>query len=562
MAYLLAAEADKIQEFVFRSSRLREVVGASEMLNRFCDEGVEPLLTGHGGDPNHDLPVNDGGSIRAIFNGADAEKRARKFGADLAELYRLSLGGSLSVAKPVVLNGNFRDANKRASEALRHSKQHRKGTTLDAHGAYIAYCASCGVGLARMHGRLQGEEAGEDRSRYLCAICLAKADERWQERSARLQEFRSAVVGTKGETPEDFHFHWPQDADAVARYDLRGRSYVAYLVADGNSMGQLFGQCDKEQIEKLSQEMPEVVLKSLSYAAGLAFARLDSKVDKKGRRIIPVLPLIRGGDDLFALISAPYALDLARRFCLTFEKKMAGVVQELELPFKPRMSAAVVICKRKYPYRLAHERATQLLKEAKRQSKLLAAEHGGHLSAVNFEVILGNRLAGQDDEGGDAAIRSSLRPYWVVAKDVILSDEAKAHGIDLQQLLDQRRKLKNVPHRRLAMLRHRFAQIPDDIRVQNRHQKLAAWERTMETILARSGKQEKPLRQALAALGQSPADNQRDTHHWRELRHKDDDLLAHGLLDLLEAWDFAQDLNHPPEEYEPEEIIVGEGENE
>lgn len=38
MSYLLAAEADRIQDLVFRSSSLREVVGGSQLLSRFCDE--------------------------------------------------------------------------------------------------------------------------------------------------------------------------------------------------------------------------------------------------------------------------------------------------------------------------------------------------------------------------------------------------------------------------------------------------------------------------------------------------------------------------------------------
>ena len=81
MRYLLAAEADKIQDFIFRSSRLREVVGASQLLARFCEEEGAPLLLeqlAFGGDPNQDIVVNDGGSFRIIFDDAD---QAKLFGA-------------------------------------------------------------------------------------------------------------------------------------------------------------------------------------------------------------------------------------------------------------------------------------------------------------------------------------------------------------------------------------------------------------------------------------------------------------------------------------------------
>lgn len=115
MPYLLAAEADKIQDLIFRSSRLREVVGASELLTRFCGSVKDTLAKDYKGQ----VVVNDGGSFRVIF---DTRDQALAFGADLAELYRLALGGSLTVAEPVELNGNFHEANKAASDRLRWAK--------------------------------------------------------------------------------------------------------------------------------------------------------------------------------------------------------------------------------------------------------------------------------------------------------------------------------------------------------------------------------------------------------------------------------------------------------
>jgi len=156
MCYLLAAEADKIQDFVFRSSRLRQVVGASQLLSRFCREGITPVLEKYGGV----AIVKDGGSFRIVFKGdeqEEVEQRAIACGEDLAELYRLSLGSSLSVAKPVLLNDDFRMSNKNASQKLRQAKVHRQGAIADPHMPYVAYCASCGVQLAVDYGKLSEE---------------------------------------------------------------------------------------------------------------------------------------------------------------------------------------------------------------------------------------------------------------------------------------------------------------------------------------------------------------------------------------------------------------------
>ncbi len=74
--YLLAAEADKIQDFLFRSSKLREVVGGSQLLTRFCDEAALHLLEKYG-LPKEDIITADGGGFRILFDDYD---KAESFG--------------------------------------------------------------------------------------------------------------------------------------------------------------------------------------------------------------------------------------------------------------------------------------------------------------------------------------------------------------------------------------------------------------------------------------------------------------------------------------------------
>ncbi len=550
MPYLLAAEADKIQDFIFRSSRLREVVGASQLLTRFCSSVEDTLAPEFKGQ----IVVNDGGSFRVIF---DTEADAVAFGADLAELYRLALGGSLTVAEPVALNGDFRKANDEAGKKLRWAKGRRQGVVAEAHMSYMAFCASCGVTLADHFGQLPNEPG--DRQRYLCPTCQTKAQERWDERLGQLREFLVAIVKSEDHLAQ---YVWPEDTDKVAEHDLRGRNYVAYLIADGNGMGMIFRRCDEPQIKKLSDGLTHAARNSLAIASSSLIARLDPRYDKEDREIVPVLPLILGGDDLFALIPAPYSLDFARRFCLTWEDHLCQLIENAGLTIgeedggipRPTVAAAVVICKSKYPYALAHRRAEALLKEAKRQSKLLAAETGEHLSSVNFEVIVGNRLAGLEDEDEQSVtvVRSTLRPYWV-ARDG-LSETAQGRGIDLEQLLAQRMTLKDVPNKRLAELRRCFENLPVGMTVHDRNERLENWTTSkLGKILKRLGKSTRQRVEAsLQSLGK-PANDGNGAHHWREVERGDGSPLVHGMLDLLEAWDFAQDLEHSPAKYEAQE---------
>jgi sirohydrochlorin ferrochelatase len=551
MRYLLAAEADKIQDFIFRSSRLREVVGASQLLTRFCRSVEDTLASEYKGQ----IVVNDGGSFRVIF---DAEPDAVAFGADLAELYRLALGSSLTVTMPVALNGDFRQANDEAGKKLRWAKSRRKGVVAEPHMAYVAFCASCGVALASEHTRL-AKERENDRFRYLCSDCLSKASESATNRSDLLDEFLSDVVEDSSQLSS---FEFLFEPEKIGNYDTR--NYVAYLVADGNGMGMLFGSLQNEQaLRDFSEGLSSAVRKSLAVATQ-RLRDQTGRVSTQDAWRVPVLPLILGGDDLFALIPAPYSLDFARRFCLAWEDQLRRLIENAGLAIgqeenggvpHPTVAAAVVICKSKYPYALAHRRADALLKEAKRQSKLLAAETGEHLSAVNFEVIVGNRLAGLEDEPEQSAsiVRSTLRPYWV-ARDG-LSVTAQQRGIDLAELLAQRVTLKNIPNKRLAELRRCFEDLPADLKVQNRTQEIENWTNgKLGRILGRLGKADRnDVETALRALGKS-GDSGIGNYHWREVQRGNVSLLAHGMLDLLEAWDFAQDLDLGPDKYEAEEV--------
>ncbi|MCW5853912.1 MAG: hypothetical protein KIT87_27850, partial [Anaerolineae bacterium] len=93
--WILAAEVDKIQDFVFRSAHLHEVMGASVMLTRFCDEEPKTLLREQGLSESaamKDILVADGGSFSVLF---DERAKAEDFGRKLAERYRAVSGSTL-----------------------------------------------------------------------------------------------------------------------------------------------------------------------------------------------------------------------------------------------------------------------------------------------------------------------------------------------------------------------------------------------------------------------------------------------------------------------------------
>ncbi len=549
--YLLAAEADKIQDFIFCSSRLREVVGGSQLLSRFCEVVPRYLLSNYGGNPDRDIIINDAGSFRILFDDA---KQAMDFGEQLAEVYHRVTGGSLAVAEPVEvkepIDQHFAKASEEAEKSLRRAKRWCEDWQSQEHLPYMALCASCGVGLAVTH---QAYYEDED-AKYICISCRNKSAKREDsdEPGIFLKEFYLEVVGEEGLIKAD----WPgkkkrgvrsenDPVEEIADYDPR--RYVAYLLADGNSMGEIFSKCkNPEQMRRLSTELAGVIRQALAVPTKKIMKIMKNSQLNGRSDFIPVLPLILGGDDLFALIPAPWALDFAACFCQAYEDKMTELLKSLELSDEapqPTVSAVVVICKSKYPYTLAHAAGKARLKKAKGLSKQRFLykqrflDSGKPCSVLDFEVMLGGCLTSEPYEG---KVRPTLRPYWII-------DEGDEWGLPIKQLIDHRWKLCALPRKRLLELKNLYDEPhrPDSMDAN----KLAKWQNKLERLVKRIEQRSDDrgqivVRDALKLLGGN------EKGYWRQVSRDQDICYGHGLPDLLEAWDFALSLDKSSREYE------------
>lgn len=525
--FLLAAEADRIQDLIFRSSSLREVVGGSQLLSDLYAKLPKAL-----GFDEDNVITSGGGSFYLIFDREDAAKR---FGARLAEAYRRATGGSLSVAKPVAyIEGQYGKAIEAARRSLRQAKQQGRMVTT-SHIPYVAFCQSCGLGLAEAHEPRVAEREDAE-SFYLCPACRHKAAVYESERVDTFLNpfYREVLVRTNlaDNAPMDEILKarpWPGTAEELARFDPRG--YVAYIVADGDGMGEIFGAIDDEkEVKKLSRSLSEVTRQALA----APIARLTKRLRKKepnGGLFIPALPLIMGGDDVFVLVPAPWAMDIVRELSTVFQDKMTPIAKGAGVDREITMTSAVVFCKANYPYYLAHELGEDRLGEAKRVVKALDQDVGTRSSAVDFEIVLGSQIA---PESPSESYRPTMRPYW-------LSDTVPPEwGLPLEKLFKWRIKLAKVPARRRARLRELLdTEHPPSPRDPAWDAEMRALIERVETIDRERFGEAHPVRDAMREFGGLKASA------WRELKRTSDakSWQGHGLLDLLRAWDWTHKID-------------------
>lgn len=551
--WLLAAEADKIQDFVFRSSRLVQVAGGSSLLSRFCAEVPRLLIERHGGDG--EIVFAAGGGFRMTFGCCET---AEAFGRDLAEAYYRVTDGTLTVARPQAYEeGGFAAAHDLAEADLRTKKVDRRDRCAAvAHLPYAAICASCGVSLATEHAaRVEGE-----REMYLCRGCQTKGAERHlidDPAAANRERFFAGFINALKQ-PGLSRASLPSSAEDLGGCDPR--RYVAYVVADGNGTGVFFSRCkDPDKMRLLSDRLTDALWNALAAATTRLAPRLLERYPRL--KPVPVLPLIVGGDDVFALLPAPYSLAFAQAFCLEFEREMAEAATSLNLEIGeqeyPTAAAAVVICKESYPYALAHRQGEALLSSAKRLGRRARLGSTENLSSVHFVVVRG----GDADLPDGARVRGrklllpTIAPYWVSGKP--LSAAADGFGLGLDALLQARFDLRGLPGKRQAELEHLFIEeLPEEL-PGGRDRTLSSlkqeWQPRLQAMKARMTRGSDGSWQAVAAaltgLGQAGGENS----PWRQFPGRDHNPWCHGLPDVLEMWDFAQDLGHSLGEYEEKE---------
>lgn len=497
--YLFVAEADKIQDIVFRSSKLREVTGGSQMLEEFCEDTSRQLAEKFCGN----VLISSGGSFRILF---DSKEKAEGFGEYLSELYRRKFDSTITIAELVEVTDE-KKAIEQAQSNLRKAKHSGKLPVSIEQMPYMAICASCGISIARYYKKRHDDE----KENYFCEICEKKLKSRDNIREKFLSKFYSHIING-GQNNIDF----PEDADTIAK--LESRNYVAYIVADVNNMGVIFSSCDSfEKLKGLSDGLSTVIQQSLAEPTKIL-------IQKQIKDFIPVLPLIIGGDDVFTLIPAQWSLSFTLCFCQEFENKMKESLNNIGIANNvfPTISVSVIICKGKFPYLIAHNLGEEMLKVAKRFSK------EREKSTISFTVITGNEL-----------VKAPVEERKFIAGYPAYSIE------ELKKLIEFRLRLKDLPGTRRAQLESLFYKSEE---LQNESGKTAfeimesEWLPEREGILKRLEKtQREKVSRALKELG-----NPNEKHHWLEIRNS----YYHKLPDLLLAWDVTFDIEKDLSEYE------------
>lgn len=360
MGYLYGASVQGIQNFIFQTNELKDIVGASELVAQICTQIFRETV----GAPFRDeaLIIGAAGNVRYYFD--DLKVCARTV-RDFPRRVMIEAPG-ITISQAVVeMTGDFPDRINELEEKLRSQRnQPQPSLTLGALG--MKRSNKTGLPLVASEGSGKSVDmTTAAKRRYIHALSLAK----------------KSFYGTDSDKEVDPD-RYPYD---IAKLTDRN-DWIAIVHADGNSLGQIVQRIggDMAQYQRFSQLLDEATER----AANAAFEKLEVREGDA----YPLRPVVLGGDDMTVIIRGSLAIAYAQEFIHQFEYhtgqgELGQIVHGATgLPCLTAC-AGIAFIKSSYPFHYGYKLAEDLCSAAKHDAKHQVDAGGSIPSCLMFHKV-------------------------------------------------------------------------------------------------------------------------------------------------------------------------------
>ncbi len=447
-----------IQKYVFQSNKLKDNLGASFLIEKIYKEYLENAVSQVFGKPfdinawkkkpeeiwidkgePFEVGYIGGGSAFLLFTEEPKAKKFIKSWTKLLLIYAPGVMTGVAMSKFDREKENFSQEREKLFDALRKNKsQYIPEILLPRHGI-TAECSRSGLSMDIWNNVVDS---------YVSAGSNAVIEASKPAKDYINNEKYAKILGT------DFCF--TNELDKLGRISGED-SHIAIVHIDGNNMGERFKAAKTlVDIRKLSKSVAEatenafidllkhIVKKYDDIMESLGFDD-DSKDSKfkyptdNNRKILPILSVILGGDDITFICDGKLGLYFSKIFLKAFEGEPVHDGKKLTA------CAGVAIIKTRYPFYRGYRLAEELCGNAKKASRKdkLNPYIDFHISmgglAGNLEVI---RKQYADMPQGTLL----FRPYKVLPED-----ENDEKSFDL--LVKNTGTLKKFPKNKIKEMR-------------------------------------------------------------------------------------------------------------
>ena len=323
MKYIYGASLVGLQEFIFRTNKLKEIVGGSELIKQFDVLDLEKEF----GISDYEIIVQAAGNLRVILeNEVDARKVVRELPKRIMErICGISISQGL-----VEYNGEDYDSAIKELEKKLKIARNKNSIPLDGHFALLDINPR--TGLSALDKPFQGERIDIGSLQKLEAF----------ERAASENPYLKGVNEKIG----------------------NAKSKIAIIHIDGNSLGEIVRGIKKaEEMQRFSKQIKQATKKAFESAKEFAIQKNNQVENQKIREII------LGGDDVTLICDADLAIDFVCAFLKEFENNTGFVNAYDKTREKLNACAGIAFCNEKFPFFMAVKLANELCQRAKSDSR-------------------------------------------------------------------------------------------------------------------------------------------------------------------------------------------------
>ncbi len=387
MHYSYIFEAHTIQKYILDSGKLKEMVGASEILESLTgDNGpLDSLLTNLSLQSTIDYKFSrrGGGAFYLLFSGEKAHENAKSL-MNIWTFVVNDIAPGLEYNHTISSGNTEREAIEAGKNVLRELRCQPK-PSLPETTPLVRRSPRTGMPVIKK----AKEQSGFI---WLDAASVEKRKSKYAKGEALSEKF---LPKDKNSNPE-FIFprnleHQPNEKETKTSFPFKnGNHAIGIIHADGNGLGQVLLKLGDqlntkpEEYTEVFFELSQKIDKATRQAAQKALEPIkldcikewENCEDKKEPIILPVRPLILGGDDLTVIVRGDYALQFARDFIDYFEKETKQELAQLhkkysDIPELMTACAGITLLKSNQPFSLGYSLAESLCATAKTASRQL-----------------------------------------------------------------------------------------------------------------------------------------------------------------------------------------------
>ncbi|MCT7496021.1 Cas10/Cmr2 second palm domain-containing protein [Aliarcobacter cryaerophilus] len=356
--YLYGVSIQGIQEFIFKTNKLKEIIGASKIV-----EDMDSIKFKKDYDLKEEPEVllQAAGNIRLKFNNIeDLEKIVKNFPKDI-----MLKAYGITISQAVVEDINDYKKDSMELEKKLKIQRNKVSLPLDFHFNIL-----------------------KQNSRTALPLVDKDKDKATEQKIERFEQYAKKEAKNTIFNIEDLS---------------NKKNKIAIIHADGNGLGNIVKELNETEIVAFSKKLDE--------ATKTAYETASSGISK-------IRKVVLGGDDLTVIIDANNALMFTKIFLEEFEKNSKNIYKDYDLT----ACAGITYCNEKYPFHYAVKLAEELCSHAKKDSKEFAKENNLKLapSSLMFHNIQSSNVESFskfiDDEltiNKKENIRCDFGPYYL-----------------------------------------------------------------------------------------------------------------------------------------------------